>query len=162
MINRICQINNELEDSMFLFGARQTGKSTFLRQKFPNAIYFDLLNTELKNRFQQRPVLLYEMLSDKPEGTLVIIDEIPEVPELLNEVHRLMSEKEIVFILCGSSARKLKRKGYNTLGGRAYPVYLFPFVSAELPDFNLQHAIFYGMLPLIILQKIHVAVFLHT
>lgn len=143
MINRICQINNELEDSIFLFGARQTGKSTFLRQKFPNAIYFDLLNTELKNRFQRRPVLLYEMLSDKPEGALVIIDEIPEVPELLNEVHRLMSEKEIVFILCGSSARKLKRKGYNTLGGRAYPVYLFPFVSAELPDFNLQHAICY-------------------
>lgn len=147
MINRICQINNELEDSIFLFGARQTGKSTFLRQKFPNAIYFDLLNTELKNRFQRRPALLYEMLSDKPEGALVIIDEIPEVPELLNEVHRLMSEKEIVFILCGSSARKLKRKGYNTLGGRAYPVYLFPFVSAELPDFNLQHAICYGMLP---------------
>ena len=87
------------------------------------------------------------MLSDKEAGTLVIIDEIPEVPELLNEVHRLMSEKGIVFILCGSSARKLKRKGYNTLGGRAYPVYLFPFVSAEIPDFNLQRAINYGMLP---------------
>lgn len=147
MIERICHIDNELDDSIFLFGARQTGKSTFLRQKFPDSIYIDLLDTALKNRFNRRPSLLYEMLSDKGEGTLVIIDEIPEVPELLNEVHRLMSEKGLVFILCGSSARKLKRKGYNTLGGRAYPVYLFPFVSAELPDFELQQAINYGMLP---------------
>lgn len=147
MYNRICNIDNRLEDSIFLFGARQTGKSTFLRQKFPDDIYIDLLNTDLKRRFIRRPSLLYEMLQDNPPGTRVIIDEIPELPELLNEVHRLISEKEIVFILCGSSARKLKRKGYNTLGGRAYPVYFFPFVSAEIPDFNLQHAIEYGMLP---------------
>ena len=147
MIERIYHIDNELDDSIFLFGARQTGKSTFLRQKFPDSIYIDLLDTALKNRFNRRPSLLYEMLSDKREGTLVIIDEIPEVPELLNEVHRLMSEKGLVFILCGSSARKLKRKGYNTLGGRAYPVYLFPFVSAELPELDLQQAINYGMLP---------------
>ena len=147
MIERIYHIDNELDDSIFLFGARQTGKSTFLRQKFPDSIYIDLLDTALKNRFNRRPSLLYEMLSGKGEGTLVIIDEIPEVPELLNEVHRLMSEKGLVFILCGSSARKLKRKGYNTLGGRAYPVYLFPFVSAELPELDLQQAINYGMLP---------------
>lgn len=147
MIERICHIDKELDDSIFLFGARQTGKSTFLRQNFPDSIYIDLLDTALKNRFSRRPSLLYEMLFDQVEGTLVIIDEIPEVPELLNEVHRLISEKGLVFILCGSSARKLKRKGYNTLGGRAYPVYLFPFVSAELPEFNLQQAINYGMLP---------------
>ena len=147
MIERICKIDNELEDSVFLFGARQTGKSTYLRQKYPDSIYIDLLDTSLKVRFKRHPALLYEMLCDKQQGTLVIIDEIPEVPELLNEVHRLMSEKGIVFVLCGSSARKLKRNGYNTLGGRAYPVYLFPFVSAELPDFDIQHAINYGMLP---------------
>lgn len=147
MIERICHIDSKLDDSIFLFGARQTGKSSFLRQKFPDSIYIDLLDTTLKGRFKRRPTLLYEMLSDKEEGTLIIIDEIPEVPELLNEVHRLMSEKGLLFILCGSSARKLKRKGYNTLGGRAYPVCLFPFVSAELPDFNLQQAINYGMLP---------------
>lgn len=147
MIERICRIPNDLEDSIFLFSVRQTGKSTFLRQKFPGSIYIDLLDTALRGRFRRRPSLLYEMLSDKEEGTLAIIDEIPEVPDLLNEVHRLISEKGIVFILCGSSARKLKRKGYNTLGGRAYPVYLFPFVSAELPDFDLQKAINYGMLP---------------
>lgn len=147
MIERIRKFNNELEDSIFLFGARQTGKSTILRQQFPDAIYIDLLDTTLKGRFKRRPGLLYEMLADKTAGTLVIIDEIPEVPELLNEVHRLIAERQLVFVLCGSSARKLKRKGYNTLGGRAYPIYLFPFVSAELPDFNLQQAIDYGMLP---------------
>lgn len=147
MLHRICQLSNEIEDSIFLFGARQTGKSTILRQQFPNSIFIDLLDTSVKSRFRRRPVLLYETLCDKPEGTLVIIDEIPEVPELLNEVHRLISERRFVFILCGSSARKLKRKGYNTLGGRAYPVYLYPFVSAEIPDFDLDHALLSGMVP---------------
>lgn len=147
MLQRICQLSNEIEGSIFLFGARQTGKSTILRQQLPNSIFIDLLDTSIKSRFRRRPVLLYEMLCDKPEGTLVIIDEIPEVPELLNEVHRLISEKELVFILCGSSARKLKRKGYNTLGGRAFPVYLYPFVSAEIPDFDLDHALLSGMVP---------------
>ncbi len=135
------------EDSIFLFGARQTGKSTFLRHKYPDSIYIDLLDTTLKHRFSHSPSLLYDMLCDKAEGTLVIIDEIPEVPELLNEVHRLISGRKLVFVLCGSSARKLKRKGYNTLGGRACPVYLFPLVSAEIPDFDLNKAINYGMLP---------------
>ncbi|MBP3510711.1 MAG: ATP-binding protein [Prevotella sp.] len=147
MYKRICKIDNHLEDSIFLFGARQTGKSTLLREKFAQSVYIDLLDTSVKSRFSRRPSLLYEMLADRPEHTTVIIDEIPEVPELLNEVHRLISEKGHIFILCGSSARKLKRKGYNTLGGRAFPVYLFPFVSAEIPDFDLNHAINYGMLP---------------
>lgn len=82
MIERICPIDNELEDSIFLFGARQTGKSTFLRQKFPNSIYIDLLDTTLKGRFSRLPSLLYEMLFDKEVGTLVIIDEIPEYDNL--------------------------------------------------------------------------------
>lgn len=147
MHNRLCNIDQHPEESIFLFGARQTGKSTFLRQQFPDSLYIDLLDTELRKRFERRPALLHEMLADKPASTLVVIDEIPEVPELLNEVHRLISERGLVFILCGSSARKLKRKGYNTLGGRAYPQYLFPFVSAELPDFELQRAVNHGMLP---------------
>ena len=147
MIERILQIDNELECSIFLFGARQTGKSTILRQQFPKSIYIDLLDTEMKARFARRPVLLYEMLNDKPEDTLVIIDEIPEVPELLNEVHRLISERNLLFILCGSSARKLKRKGKNTLGGRALPIYLYPFVSAEVSDLDIDRAVNYGMLP---------------
>lgn len=147
MIERILRIYKELESSIFLFGARQTGKSTILRQQFPKSIYIDLLDTEMSSRFRRRPVLLYEILSDKPEKTLVIIDEIPEVPELLNEVHRLISERNLLFILCGSSARKLKRKGKNTLGGRALPIYLYPFVSEEIDDFDIDRAVNYGMLP---------------
>ena len=147
MIERILKINNELDGSIFLFGARQTGKSTILRQQFPQSIYIDLLDTEVKGRFRRRPVLLYEMLHDKPEGTLVIIDEIPEVPELLDEVHRLIVECRLLFILCGSSARKLKRKGKNTLGGRALPVYLYPFVSAEIADLDIDRAVNYGLIP---------------
>lgn len=147
MLNRIYQINNDLESSIFLFGARQTGKSTILRQQFPDALYYDLLDSSLMKRLQKTPSLLYDTLKDKPSETLVIIDEIPEVPELLNEVHRLISEHGLKFILCGSSARKLKRKGHNTLGGRAVPAYLYPLVSAEIPDFDIDRAVTYGTLP---------------
>ena len=147
MLGRICNITNELDASIFLFGARQIGKTTILHQQFPDAIFFDLLDSNVRARFQRRPVLLYEMLKDKPEGTLVIVDEIPEVPELLNEVHRLIAERNMLFILCGSSARKLKRRGHNTLGGRAYPVFLYPLVSAEIPDFDIDRAIAVGMIP---------------
>lgn len=147
MLPRILNLSNEIDSSIFLFGARQTGKSTILRQQFPNAIYIDLLDSSIKERYRRNPTLLYEMLSGKPEGTLVIIDEIPEVPTLLDEVHRLIVESGLVFILCGSSARKLKRKGHNTLGGRAFPVYLYPFVSAEIPEFDIDRAVTFGMLP---------------
>ena len=147
MLNRIFQLSEETDSSIFLFGGRQTGKTTILHQQFPDAIYFDLLDTSVKDRLRRRPVLLYESLKDKAAGTLVIIDEIPEVPELLNEVHRLIVERQLIFILCGSSARKLKRKGHNTLGGRALPVYLYPLVSAEIPDFDIDRAVTYGMIP---------------
>lgn len=147
LLNRILLIEKELDGSVFLFGARQTGKSTILRQQYPHNRYIDLLDTDLKRRFTRNPSLLYDMLKDEQPGTLVIIDEIPEVPELLNEVHRLIVESRMIFILCGSSARKLKRKGHNTLGGRAAPIYLFPFVSAELPNFSIDRAVNYGMIP---------------
>ena len=153
MISRIIQLSKELEDSIFLFGARQTGKSTALRQQFPKEIYIDLLDSDVRNRLERRPALLYEMLKDKGEGTIVIIDEIPEVPKLLNEVHRLITEKNLRFVLCGSSARKLKRKGTNTLGGRAFPIFFHPLVSAELPDFDIDRAVNYGMIPLHYLAK---------
>lgn len=147
MLQRILDLHNEIDSSIFLFGARQTGKSTILRQQFPKSVYIDLLDSDVKERYRRRPALLYETLLEKSEGTLIIIDEIPEVPELLNEVHRLIVERRLVFILCGSSARKLKRKGHNTLGGRAFPVFLYPFVSAEIPNFDIDHAVTYGMIP---------------
>lgn len=146
MVSRIYQLNNELDSSVFLFGARQTGKSTFLEAQFPDATYIDLLDPKLRRRFNAKPELLFEMLQDKPEGSIVVIDEIPLVPELLNEVHRLIQKKGLRFVLCGSSARKLKRKGHNTLGGRALPCF-FPFVSAEIADLDLDKALLYGMLP---------------
>lgn len=118
-----------------------------LEEEFPNSTFIDLLDTDLKRRLSLRPGLLYEMLQDLPDGELVIIDEIPEVPTLLDEAHRLIKKKHLRFILCGSSARKLKRKGYNTLGGRAVPVYFYPFVSTEVENLNLDKALLYGMLP---------------
>lgn len=149
MIQRLINLQNEISDgSIFLFGARQTGKSTYLNRQFSAAkVYINLLDSELRLRFQRHPALLNEMLQDKEEGTIVIIDEIPEVPQLLNEVHRLIQQCGLRFVLCGSSARKLKRKGHNTLGGRAVPCYLYPLVSAEVPDFDLDRALLYGMLP---------------
>lgn len=148
MIERKYQLTNDLEDgSAFLFGARQTGKSTFLESQLNGAIFYDLLDSDLKRRFRERPALLYDLLCDKAEGTVVVIDEIPEVPELLDEVHRLIQKRRLRFVLCGSSARKLKRKGYNTLGGRALPCYFFPFTSCEIASLDLDHALLYGMLP---------------
>lgn len=147
MLDRILQIVKELDSSIFLLGARQTGKSTILRQQLKNSTYIDLLNTDVCNRFKRRPGLLYDMLIDLPDGSVVVIDEIPEVPELLNEVHRLITQKNHRFVLCASSARKLKRKGHNTLGGRAFPVYFYPLVSAEIPDFDVDKAVNHGMLP---------------
>lgn len=153
MIERYYDINTELEGSIFLFGARQTGKSTLLRQQLKSAIHYDLLDGTLRRKFQKNPSLLYKTLIDKDDSTVVVIDEIPEVPELLNEVHRLISEKNIRFVLCGSSARKLKRKGYNTLGGRAFPCFFYPLVSAELPNIDLDRALSVGLLPRIYLAS---------
>lgn len=147
MIPRFYQLSSELESSVFLFGARQTGKSIFLGMQFPNAVYIDLLDAKMRRRFRAKPELLYEMLQDKQESSIVVIDEIPLVPELLNEVHRLIQQKNLRFVLCGSSARKLKRKGHDTLGGRALPCFFYPFVSAEIAHLDLDKALLYGMLP---------------
>lgn len=138
---------NDCEDSVFLWGARQTGKSTLLMQRFPKAKYYDLLESDLYERFRRQPSLLRNELSMIDSKTLIIIDEIQKIPELLDEVHWLMSRRNMRFILSGSSARKLRRCGANLLGGRAIRQQLFPFVSAEIPDFNLSRAINNGMLP---------------
>lgn len=146
-LQRNLKIDLSENESIFLFGARQTGKTTFLMENFKDAIYFDLLETDLLNRLQKRPFLLREMLQDKPEGSTVIIDEIQLLPILLNEVHWLISRNKLQFILCGSSARKLKRNGTNTLGGRAIPYTLFPLTSNEIPDFDIIKAANFGLLP---------------
>ena len=132
---------------MFLFGARQTGKSTLLKERFKGAVYYDLLKPNVRRAFKQNPDSLWEALQDKPAGTLVIVDEIQKVPELLDVVHSLMVERGLFFILSGSSSRKLKRSGANTLGGRAIPETLFPLVWPEVTDFQIDRAVQNGMIP---------------
>lgn len=135
------------EESVFFFGARQTGKTTLLTQLFPEARYYDLLKSEEFERLSRRPQLLREELQVLPDNSLVIIDEIQKLPMLLDEVHWLMVNRGLRFVLTGSSARKLRRKGVNLLGGRAIVNNFYPLVSAEIPDFDLDRAVNNGMLP---------------
>lgn len=133
--------------SFFLFGPRGTGKTYLIKGLFPNSLYFDLLDTAVYLDFNTNP--------DKLESSIppsfadwIILDEVQRIPELLNEVHRLIENKRYKFILTGSSARSLKRKGVNLLAGRALTCRLFPLTCLELgKDFNLEHALAYGMLP---------------
>ena len=141
MYHRKQTLQDAQTESIFLFGARQTGKSMLLRTLFPDCIYIDLLETNLQNRLREHPDLLRELLEPAQDEALVIIDEIQLVPQLLEEIHLLISRRQMRFVLCGSSARKLKRQGVNTLGGRALPENLYPLVSAEIPDFDLQRAL---------------------
>lgn len=147
MYERIFDIENQLDEAMFLFGARQVGKSTLLQDRFKDAVYYDLLIPSIRKSFKRNPDLLREALSSKPEGTLVIVDEIQKVPELLDLVHWLMVNRGLRFILSGSSARKLKKSGANTLGGRAQPRTLFPLVWKEVTDFQIDRAVQNGMIP---------------
>ena len=147
MIDRYLTLSDANEDSVFFFGARQTGKTTLLKQLFPSARYYDLLKSNEFERLSRSPYLLREELQDCPENELVIIDEIQKLPVLLDEVHWLIVNCNLRFILTGSSARKLRRTGVNLLGGRALVNYLFPLVSAELNDFDLNRALNNGMIP---------------
>lgn len=147
MFSRILSLNEASTESIFFWGARQTGKSTLLKQLFPAAHYYDLLLSDEYSRLRFRPALLREECEMLDEGELVIIDEVQKIPALLDEVHWLMTERNLRFILCGSSARKLRRCGANLLGGRAILKTLFPLVSAEIPDFDIDVALNNGMLP---------------
>jgi uncharacterized protein len=140
------------ETSCFLWGPRQTGKSTLLRERFPASKKYDLLLSDEFRRLTHQPSLLREeCLAAYGRGELksqpVIIDEVQKIPDLLDEVHWLMENKGIRFLLCGSSARKLKRGRGNLLGGRAVRLVLHPLVFPEIPDFSIQSAFNDGLLP---------------
>ena len=136
--------------SFFLFGARGTGKSTWLRQALPNAIFLDLLDLSLQLELSSNPQNLEAMLSKNPENDWIVLDEIQKMPELLSEVHRLMEQYGWKFALCGSSARKLKRSGADLLAGRALTINMESFTSAELKEnFDLGHALNWGQLPVL-------------
>ena len=147
---RILDIDLPPRQSAFLWGARKTGKSTYLQQRFPDSIRFDLLDSDLTIDLLRRPALLRERLLSQPARRLdepVIIDEVQKAPEVLDEVHRLIEERGLRFILCGSSARKLKRGRANLLGGRAWRYEMFPFVSAELGSTDLLRMLNRGLIP---------------
>jgi predicted AAA+ superfamily ATPase len=132
--------------SHFLFGPRQTGKTTLLRRALPEARAYDLLDTGVFLALSHRPARLAEELA--PNDKIVVIDEIQRLPELLNEVHRLIEERGVRFLLTGSSARKLRRGGVNLLGGRARTMHLHPLTFKELgAQFDLHRALTHGLLP---------------
>lgn len=137
--------------SFFLFGPRGTGKSTLLRERFDPAksLWLDLLDTHIEDQFSRNPGDLYAMVKALPEEiSFVVIDEIQKVPKLLDEVHRLIEESDKIFILTGSSARKLKHGGANLLAGRAFVYHLFALSSFELKKaFDLDAALHWGTLP---------------
>lgn len=134
--------------SCFLFGPRQTGKSTLIRQQFGDCPVWNLLDQTLFLRLSRNPALIRESLSDQPEADIVVIDEIQRMPDLLNEVHLLIEEHGIRFLLTGSSARRLRRRGVNLLGGRARSRVLHPFLRAELGNrFDLDKTLEHGLLP---------------
>src|SRR3990167_1566808 len=149
MLKRILDINAPIGQSLFLWGARQTGKSSYLKAYFPTSLYIDLLNTQLYLKYLQSPHLFREELLQQSAEKLslpIIIDEIQKVPMLLDEVHWLIENKHCQFILCGSSARKLKSQSTNLLGGRAWIYHFYPLVYPEIPDFNLLKALQQGLL----------------
>lgn len=147
MLKRYPTLEESANDSIFLFGARQTGKTTLLNILFPDAPKYDLLDSATFERLHRNPSLLRQELELMPDSTLIIIDEIQQLPILLNEVHWLIVNKNHRFVLSGSSARKLKRSGANMLGGRALRNIFFPFVSKEIDNFDIIRAIHHGMIP---------------
>ncbi len=147
MLRRIQRLKGLSGESCFLWGPRQSGKSTLLKELFPKSRVYDLLLAEEFERLNRRPSLLREELAEGVPNPPVIVDEVQKVPQLLDEVQWLIVNKGISFVLCGSSARKLKRSGANLLGGRAIRHELFPLVSHEIPDFVLSRALNHGLLP---------------
>lgn len=138
--------------SFFLFGPRGTGKSTWAREQYPDALWVDLLDPATFRAFQARPERLRELLLGQPERKTVVVDEIQRVPTLLSAIHSLIEERKgWRFVLTGSSARKLKRTGEALLGGRAVRRALHPFMAAELgARFRLDDALKTGLLPLVV------------
>jgi uncharacterized protein len=132
--------------SCFLFGPRQTGKSSLIRHRLAKYRVYNLIDSETYLKLNRSPSRLREEL--RPRDRIVIIDEIQKMPSLLDEVHFLIEEKGVHFFLTGSSARKLRRGGTNLLGGRAWTRHLHPLTSAELGErFNLSRAVNRGLLP---------------
>lgn len=140
------------KQSFFLLGPRGTGKSTFIRKVFPDALYVDILLPDVFRNYTAYPERLREVVHANKGKKTVIVDEVQKVPQLLEVVHSLIEEKQgIQFILTGSSARKLRKAGVNLLAGRALMKHMHPFIATELKGlFDLKKALEIGMIPLIL------------
>lgn len=143
--NRILNIQLPPGKSAFLWGPRKTGKTYWIKHHFPDAIVIDFLKTDIFADYISRPSLLRERYSDTQK--LIVIDEVQMVPDILNEVHWLIENKGISFLLTGSSARKLRRKQANLLGGRAWRFLMTPLCYPEIENFNLKQVMASGLLP---------------
>lgn len=149
-LNRILKLAPLLEKkSHFLFGPRSTGKSALIAHDLKDTLVIDLLQSDIYRRLLENPTYLESVIKSQ-KGKLIVIDEVQRIPELLNEVHRLIEKLDYRFLLTGSSARKLKQKSVNLLAGRARQAELFPLIYVELPDFNLMSYLTYGGLPNIV------------
>ncbi|MFH1243166.1 MAG: ATP-binding protein [Pseudomonadota bacterium] len=139
--------------SFFLFGPRATGKTTLIRKQLAEtATIIDLLDSRYFLRLSSTPHELESLIAAAP-ADIIVIDEIQRIPELLNEIHRLIETQNITFLLTGSSARKLRRGKANLLAGRVWDARMFPLIHRELPDFDLDRYLRYGGLPAVYLSK---------
>lgn len=153
MFSRLLKIPVDNNKSFFLFGPRGAGKTTWIKSIFSEALYFDLLEFDLYNDLLARPGRLENLI---PPGfqNWIILDEIQRIPQLLNEVHRLIETFHYKFILTGSSARTLRKKGVNLLAGRALTYKMYPLTAVELGDsFCLKKSLAWGHLPSIPSEK---------
>ncbi len=147
MYKRIISQSIDSQTSFFLFGPRGTGKTNWVKSTFKDALYIDLLSEKTFQTLLKSPSILEKMIPPDFDDW-IIIDEIQKVPPLLNEVHRLIESKRYRFILTGSSARALRKKGVNLLAGRALLKNMHPLCVQELgQDFNLENSLQYGHLP---------------
>jgi predicted AAA+ superfamily ATPase len=147
MFKRLLQLPLNGQSSIFLFGPRGTGKTHWIKDNMPSALYLDLLEFSTYNTLFANPSRL-ETLIPPDYQNWIVIDEVQRVPELLNEVHRLIEHKKFKFLLTGSSARSLRRKGTNLLAGRALKYHMHPLTIQEVGDaFNLNNVLQYGLLP---------------
>ncbi len=147
---RLLGLNLPFGQSAFLWGPRNTGKSTFLRSSYPNSVRYDLLKSDIYLQLLKTPHTFREEILALPKEKLqspVIIDEIQKIPLLLDEIHWLIENSDAYFIMSGSSARKLKKGAANLLGGRAWRYHFYPLTYPEIPDFNLLRALNHGLIP---------------
>jgi uncharacterized protein len=142
---RILDIKLQANRSAFLWGPRKTGKTYWLNKHYKDGIIIDLLQTDIFADYASRPSLLRERYQD--HRGFIIVDEIQMVPDLLNEIHWLIENSDVSFLMTGSSARKLRRGHANLLGGRAWRYTMAPLTYGETEGFDLEQVIFSGLLP---------------